>query len=161
MEQKESKFGKQIKTLLQQRNLSQKQLADDLAISPSTLNNYITDKREPDFKTLLAIATRLDTSIDFLLDYTPPHTKAEKTSLLAKFESELLTLTYDMSIGQLELVLKHAKILSGYNCEKKLPPAPTTSGSASAAPNPNNANSVNENNITSSVPPLNNTKEEN
>ena len=51
------KFGDILRELLEENELTQKQLAQDLNIAPSTLGNYIRNIREPDFETLKIFAT--------------------------------------------------------------------------------------------------------
>ena len=50
------KFGDVLRELLEEQNLSQKQLAAELNISASALGNYIRNNREPDFEILKRIA---------------------------------------------------------------------------------------------------------
>ena len=45
-------FGDILRELLEDRDLSQKQLADALNISASAIGNYVRNNREPDFGTL-------------------------------------------------------------------------------------------------------------
>ena len=49
-------IGNNILALLYQRDISQKQMAIDLDIAPSTLNGYINARREPDYDTLIKFA---------------------------------------------------------------------------------------------------------
>ena len=63
------KFGDVLRELLEEQNLSQKQLAAELNISASALGNYIRNNREPDFEILKRIARYFCVSTDFLLIY--------------------------------------------------------------------------------------------
>jgi transcriptional regulator with XRE-family HTH domain len=63
------RFGDILRDLLEERNLSQKQMAEDLNISASAVGNYVRNNREPDFETLKKIAGYFQVSTDFLLDY--------------------------------------------------------------------------------------------
>ena len=63
------KFGDVLRELLEEQNLSQKQLAAELNISASALGNYIRNNREPDFEILKRIARYFCVSTDFLLNY--------------------------------------------------------------------------------------------
>lgn len=60
-------LGHNISELRKRRGLSQAQLADKLGIGTSTLGMYETDKREPSYQTLLAIADYFNQSVDELL----------------------------------------------------------------------------------------------
>ncbi|GAA3626585.1 helix-turn-helix transcriptional regulator [Lactobacillus hamsteri] len=60
-------LGQNISELRKKHGLSQAQLADKLGIGTSTLGMYETNKREPSYQTLLAIADFFNKSIDELL----------------------------------------------------------------------------------------------
>jgi transcriptional regulator with XRE-family HTH domain len=62
-------FGDKLKEILEEKNISQKELASTLNIAPTTLSGYITNKRQPDFELVKKIAFTLNVSTDFLLDY--------------------------------------------------------------------------------------------
>ena len=61
------KFGARLENLLEERNISQKQLSRELHIAPSTLNGYLRRNREPDFTTLIELAEYFEVSTDYLL----------------------------------------------------------------------------------------------
>ena len=60
-------FGNRLRQLLDERNISQAHFADRIGVSRSRMNNYVAQRSEPDYATLIRIANTLDTSIDFLL----------------------------------------------------------------------------------------------
>ena len=60
-------FGNRLKFLMEERQVSQKEVAKQLNIAPSTLNGYTNDYREPDFRVLSSLASYFDVSTDFLL----------------------------------------------------------------------------------------------
>lgn len=60
-------FGNRLRRLLDEKNISQAHFADRIGVSRSRMNNYITQRSEPDYATLIRIANALDTTIDFLL----------------------------------------------------------------------------------------------
>lgn len=60
-------FGQRLLNLLLERDISQKQLAIELKLPPTTLNGYINNRREPDYQTLLEIANYFHVSTDYLL----------------------------------------------------------------------------------------------
>ena len=62
-------FGAKLRELLAERDIRQKDFAQLLHVSPSTLNSYITDSRMPDHKLIKAIAESLDVTTDYLLDF--------------------------------------------------------------------------------------------
>ncbi len=49
-------FGEKLRILLEEHTMTQKQLAKELNIAPSTVGSYIQNTREPDFDTLKSIA---------------------------------------------------------------------------------------------------------
>ena len=63
-------FGDVLRELMEERDMTQKKIAEDLRIAPSTLGNYVRNLREPDYETLKQIAKYFDVSIDFLLHYS-------------------------------------------------------------------------------------------
>jgi len=65
-------FGQKLQLILEERELSQKQLAIDLNLHDSTVRNYVRGLREPDFATLKLIAEHLEVSIDYLLSFSKP-----------------------------------------------------------------------------------------
>lgn len=64
------KFGETLKELLCFHDLTQKELAGSLDLSPSALGNYIRGEREPDYGTLVRIAEYFQVTTDFLLGYS-------------------------------------------------------------------------------------------
>ncbi|NLT94915.1 MAG: helix-turn-helix domain-containing protein [Clostridia bacterium] len=60
-------FGTTLKLLRTSRRLSQRQLARELNVAPSTLAMYELDKREPDYATLRKIADYFEVTTDYLL----------------------------------------------------------------------------------------------
>ena len=63
-------FGENLRILIEEKEITQKELARQLNIAPSTLGSYVQNTREPDFSTLKTIAAYFDVSIDYLLDYS-------------------------------------------------------------------------------------------
>lgn len=61
-------------------DITQRQLAKDLNIAPSTLGGYVQGTSEPDFETLKAICAYFGVSVDFLLsnDYETTQGSAEE-----------------------------------------------------------------------------------
>ena len=62
-------FGDHLRTLLEERSMTQKELAHHLNIAPSTVGSYVQNTREPDFSTLKSLAAYFHVSIDYLLDF--------------------------------------------------------------------------------------------
>jgi len=62
-------FSIRLKELRIEKNLTQEQLAEILAVLPRTISYWENGKRECDFDMLISIADFFQTSIDFLLGY--------------------------------------------------------------------------------------------
>ena len=64
---KNNLFGINLKTLRLLKNLSQRQLGDDLNVCNQTISFWENGSREPDLDTLIKIAKYFEVSIDALL----------------------------------------------------------------------------------------------
>ncbi len=60
-------FNIRLDNLLEENNLTQKQLALDLNVSSSTVSGYVTDYRKPDCEMLIRLAKYFDVTTDYLL----------------------------------------------------------------------------------------------
>lgn len=105
------KFGDILKNLISDRNMTQRQLAADLNIAPSTLGNYIQDSREPDFQTLKDIAKYFNVTVDYLIDYRSPYTQSRN-------EEELLRIYRTLSPEQRELYIEQGKAFLKINAKE-------------------------------------------
>lgn len=109
------KLGDNLKELIEQHDMTQKQLARKLDITPAALGNYIRNNREPDYSTLIRIADYFHVSIDFLLNhYVDSQTTHEEELLLHIFRS--------LSIDQKELYLEQGKLFIKQNNKKMSSP---------------------------------------
>ena len=97
------KFGDVLRALLEERDMTQKQLATDLNIAPSTIGGYAQNSSEPDFETLKRLAKYFDCSIDFLLDYRTGRTASHQ-------EDELLRIFRSLSDEQKELYVEQGRV---------------------------------------------------
>ncbi|MGM0922210.1 MAG: helix-turn-helix domain-containing protein [Bacillota bacterium] len=68
-------FGHKLKLLRKKKGLTQKQLAEKLFLSQSSITRFERDEMLPTSETLNKIANYFDVSIDHLLD-RPKHTKS-------------------------------------------------------------------------------------
>ena len=62
------KFSDKLRMLIEERNLTQKQVAIDLNVAASTMGGYVQGSSEPDFDTLIRIAEYFNVSTDYLLN---------------------------------------------------------------------------------------------
>jgi transcriptional regulator with XRE-family HTH domain len=105
------KFGDILRTLLEERELSQKQLAVELKVLAPSLGRYIRNEREPDFETLKHIAGYFNVSTDFLLDYRTNQT-------VSRNEDNLLRIFRALSEDQQEVFVEQAKAVLAHNNKK-------------------------------------------
>ncbi len=62
-------FCKTLRNLIEEQQITQKQLAHNLGIPVSTLGGYVQGTSEPDFETLKLFATYFKVSTDYLLNF--------------------------------------------------------------------------------------------
>ncbi|MNO63139.1 HTH-type transcriptional regulator ImmR [compost metagenome] len=98
-------LGDRIKTLREQRNLTQKDLAAKAGLTIVQLSRYETNDRKPDPESLRQIVDALDTNGDYLLgrteDSSPSLDKATNLSFYGGPESYT-----DDEIAMMEAALK-------------------------------------------------------
>ena len=63
-------FRIRLKEVREKANMSQKELADKLSVSQSTVGNWESGMREPNFDTIKKIAEFFDVTVDYLLGRT-------------------------------------------------------------------------------------------
>ena len=101
-------IGIKLQYLIEEESITQKKLADDLHLSPSTLNGYIKKGKEPDYHTLGRLAAYFHTSTDYLLGLT--NIRAQLNNSISEEEGALLGL-YRLLPKQEQLFLREeAKI---------------------------------------------------
>lgn len=72
-------LGKRILKLLNDKNLTQKELAKIVGTTEVSIGRYINDKREPSATMLASIASALNVSTDFLLGRPNTHKTSQET----------------------------------------------------------------------------------
>lgn len=98
-------LGKKLRALLAEEHITQKELAKQLNIAPSTLGSYIQDKREPDFETVRLLCDHFEVSIDYLLEYTPKNS-ADKPAAL---ELEMLRIFRTLPAEQQQICVEQCR----------------------------------------------------
>ncbi len=63
-------IGTQLRNLLEQDGITQKELAEALNISATTLNGYVQNRRQPDAKTVIRLASYFNTTTDYIYGVT-------------------------------------------------------------------------------------------
>ena len=106
------KFGDILRDLLDEKDISQKQLANDLNISSSAVGNYVRNNREPDYHTLKRIAQYFCVSIDYLLDN--PCIPASDFR-----DQQLLQIFHALPESQKDLYIEQGKLFIRSNCKQK------------------------------------------
>ena len=96
------KFGEVLKELLEEKEMSQKQLADELKLLAPTLGRYVRNEREPDIETIKMIAKYFDVSTDYLLNYQTGSSSTHR-------EDELLRIFRSLAEEQKEVYLEQGK----------------------------------------------------
>ena len=105
-------LGEVLRSLLEERGVTQKQLADSLNIGASTLGNYMQNIREPDYEVLRSVAKYFNVTTDYLLE----HISNQAKSL---YEDELLRIFRTLTTDQQELFLEQGKLLIAHNNKKR------------------------------------------
>lgn len=106
------KLGDNLKHLLEQHGVTQKEFAHELDITPAALGNYIRNIREPDYNTLMKISDYFHVSTDFLLGHG--------TGLQITHEEEaLINVFRSLTIEQKEFYLEQGKIFIKQNNKKR------------------------------------------
>jgi transcriptional regulator with XRE-family HTH domain len=85
-------FGQRLRARAQELGISDSEVARRLSVGQSTYANYVADRREPDYRTLLRICHVLGTTPDALLLGSEP-VDGEEEFLEAKAISALRSMT--------------------------------------------------------------------
>ena len=105
-------FGDTLRSLLEERNLTQKELATQLNMAPSTLSSYVQNVREPDFDTLRLLASYFSVSTDYLLEVPARNIRTPQ-------ESEMLRIFRSLSVAQQEICIEQCRVFVKCNQNSK------------------------------------------
>lgn len=105
-------FSENLRKLIEERDMTQKELAKQLNIAPSTLGSYVQNAREPDFATLRLLADFFDVSINYLLDHYEKKGSAHR-------ENELLRVFHSLTEEQQHICIEQCKVFMQSNYNKK------------------------------------------
>lgn len=117
-------FSDKLRSLIEEKNITQKQLASELKIPVSTLGGYVQGTSEPDFATLKIISKYFEVTPNYLLDY---HTSNIKNSK----EEDILRIFRSLSEDQQDLYLEQGKAFLKINAKESAKSSHTTSQSGS------------------------------
>ena len=101
-------FGDTLRVLLDERDMTQKQLATELNIAPSTIGGYVQNSSQPDFDTLKRLAKYFKVSTDYLLGV---HTSITST----RKEDEMLRIFRTMTAEQQDICIEQSKVVVRLN----------------------------------------------
>ena len=104
-------FGDILRNLIEEQDFTQKQIANDLNIAPSTIGGYVQNTSEPDFNTLKQLARYFGVSTDYLLDFRAGETVTHQ-------EDELLHIFRALTIEQKEIYLEQGRAFFKINRKK-------------------------------------------
>ena len=100
-------FGNVLSILIEERGVTQKELAEACSTSPSAISGYVLNTREPDFDMLRKIAEYFHVSTDYLLEYVNASVKSD--------DEVVRSIVKTMSPGQRSLWIKQGKQLQDYD----------------------------------------------
>lgn len=86
--------GTRIRELREEKEISQKVLAEIIGVSPSTIGMYEQNRRNPDSEMLKSLADYFDVSVDYILGRTSLR-NPQQTSTLKKKEVETIAAHLD------------------------------------------------------------------
>lgn len=112
-------FCDTLRNLIDERGLTQKQLAQDLEIPVSTLGGYVQGTSEPDFETLKLFANYFNVSADYLLNLKIGNAQSH-------LENELLRIFRSLSTEQQELYLEQGKAFIRINAKEDVKSSKST-----------------------------------
>ena len=96
-------FSNKLRCLIGEQNLTQKKVANDLNIAPSTIGGYVQGSSETDFETLKRLARYFDVSTDYLLN-------VQSNNCNTFIEGELLRVFRSMTNEQQHLFIEQGKV---------------------------------------------------
>lgn len=103
--------GNKLRKIRESKGLLQKEVADALKISTSTIGMYEQNRREPDNDTLKKIANYFEVSTDYLLDNTPKKSEEEEIEILRQLliKNKYMKPNEDLTKKELNNLIKLAK----------------------------------------------------
>lgn len=105
-------FSEILRNLIEENDLTQKQLAQELNISQSTIGGYVQGTREPDFETLKLFARYFHVSTDYLLNFPSGLANTSR-------ENEILRVFRSLSEEQQALYIEQGKAFIKINSQEE------------------------------------------
>ena len=104
----EKVFVERIKRLIEESKITQRDLAQDIGVTESTISKYLNGERMPSGDTLLNLATALNTTSDYLLGRSDSDKESldfsELKGILARNSKEL---TAEEKNRLIEIIIKN------------------------------------------------------
>ena len=94
------KFAETLRQLIEEADISQKDLAHEINMSPSTLANYVQGSRSPDYDTLMEIARHFNVTTDYLLGFELGNINDQKEMKLVQIFRSLTPEQREIFIAQ-------------------------------------------------------------
>ena len=98
------KFNEKLKMLIDEQEITQKELASKLKIPVSTFGGYVQGTSEPDFQTLILLADYFNVTTDYLLNHS---CKSSKSS----HEDDLIRIYRTFTPSQQKIFLEQGKAI--------------------------------------------------
>ena len=105
-------FRENLRVLIEERDMKQKDVAASLNIAPSTLGSYLQGVREPDFIILKSIANYFNVSTDYLLDNW-------QGSVASPLENEMLRIFRSLPLEQQKICIEQSRVFLKLNQQKE------------------------------------------
>ena len=102
-------FAEKLHELRISRNISQKELADNLGVAQSSVNYWEKGQRDPSITMVKKIAGYFGISVDEMLEWKPDGTNQKSTTIAAHFENEEFTAEEIKKIKEYAELLKAAR----------------------------------------------------
>lgn len=110
-------IGAQLRNLLEEDGIRQKKLAEALNISTTTLNGYIQNRRQPDAKTVIRLASYFHTTTDYIYGLTT--LREPMASPYSAEERHLVNIYRGIPEDQRPLYIETGRAFSNYGKKKK------------------------------------------
>lgn len=110
-------IGFQLRNLLEQEGITQKQLAEELNISATTLNGYVKNRRQPDANTVIRLASYFNTTTDYIYGVTT--IREPLSSPYNAEEQHLINIYRGMPEDKKPLYIETGKTFSSFGKKKK------------------------------------------
>lgn len=110
-------FGERLKILRTEKKMLQKELAELMKVSPSTIGMYERGQRDPDTNTLKFLAEYFNVSVDYLLGRSDVKNPEHNKVITKAFHSVDMDGLPDEAIKQVEEYVEFIKLR--YKQDKK------------------------------------------